>query len=131
MLRKKVLEFLKLYFHPKKKEKFFNKLMNLIGYQNLNMMSVSGEEYSVVASNNEGGSGNRSGEGGNCSDFRGEEEKRVIHSATQKLDGDGNTVRYEFDTSEEGAKGLEDVLSRQGEVEVYEEEWQNKAWRER
>jgi len=40
-------------------------------------------------------------------------------------------VRYEFDTSEEGAKALEDVLSRQGEVEVYEEEWQNKAWRER
>ena len=63
MLRKKVLEFLKLYFHPKKKEKFFNKLMNLIGYQNLNMMSVSGEEYSEMANNNEGGSGNRSGEG--------------------------------------------------------------------
>ena len=105
--------------------------MNLIGYQNLNMMSVSGEEYSEMANNNEGGSGNRSGEGGNCSDFRGEEEKRVIHSVTQKLDGDGNTVRYEFDTSEEGAKGLEDVLGRQGEVEVYEEDWQNKAWRER
>jgi len=35
--------------------------MNLIGYQNLNMMSVSGEECSEMASNNEGGSGNRIG----------------------------------------------------------------------